>query len=280
MVDNLPQRAPYLRDAARLEERRRELRAAMVTALYHSRDYTGNPGEQLRAPKQELERVNLDLVEVRRRLDAVPPVRHTLTYSAVAALAAVLPLLWTSRRVARRWPLYRMVEQAKGRRNTGWKRRFWSPLSLALFVIVCVLWERSYRNVDGLQYRSQSGPCDTLHTRFGGFHYIHTGPPEGSPPGFRVLGGRQPLPGRCTVDSPSSGWLGVRMGRVSTSSFVSVPAYFVLLCTAFIPAVSLLARVRQNRQQLRGLCRCCSYDLRGNESGVCPECGTPLNSCT
>ena len=23
-------------------------------------------------------------------------------------------------------------------------------------------------------------------------------------------------------------------------------------------------------------CRCCSYDLTGNTSGICPECGTPV----
>jgi len=25
-----------------------------------------------------------------------------------------------------------------------------------------------------------------------------------------------------------------------------------------------------------GLCEKCDYDLTGNESGICPECGTPI----
>lgn len=25
-----------------------------------------------------------------------------------------------------------------------------------------------------------------------------------------------------------------------------------------------------------GMCRICAYDLRGNVSGICPECGTPI----
>ena len=32
---------------------------------------------------------------------------------------------------------------------------------------------------------------------------------------------------------------------------------------------------RQDRQE-RGLCVQCSYDLTGNESGICPECGTKI----
>jgi len=33
--------------------------------------------------------------------------------------------------------------------------------------------------------------------------------------------------------------------------------------------------VRRWRRQRKGLCRKCGYDLTGNVSGVCPECGTP-----
>ena len=36
------------------------------------------------------------------------------------------------------------------------------------------------------------------------------------------------------------------------------------------------------REELRacavGCCLSCWYDLRGNESGVCPECGTPRSA--
>jgi hypothetical protein len=34
------------------------------------------------------------------------------------------------------------------------------------------------------------------------------------------------------------------------------------------------AEVRQRRRRT-GLCSRCGYDLTGNVSGVCPECGTP-----
>src|SRR5205085_1172569 len=32
-----------------------------------------------------------------------------------------------------------------------------------------------------------------------------------------------------------------------------------------------------NRRYLAGQCRSCGYDLAGNASGVCPECGTPAD---
>jgi uncharacterized paraquat-inducible protein A len=32
----------------------------------------------------------------------------------------------------------------------------------------------------------------------------------------------------------------------------------------------------QEDRRRRGLCVKCGYDLTGNTSGVCPECGTPL----
>jgi predicted RNA-binding Zn-ribbon protein involved in translation (DUF1610 family) len=36
-------------------------------------------------------------------------------------------------------------------------------------------------------------------------------------------------------------------------------------------------RVTQGRTQARGMCGRCGYNLTGNVSGVCPECGTPIS---
>ena len=43
---------------------------------------------------------------------------------------------------------------------------------------------------------------------------------------------------------------------------------------AALPSAWLL-RVR-GRKAIRGVCSICSYNLTGNTSGVCPECGTPV----
>jgi len=50
-----------------------------------------------------------------------------------------------------------------------------------------------------------------------------------------------------------------------------------LLVLASIPLALLLAMaLAQRRRKQRGLCAICAYDLRGNTSGVCPECGTQI----
>ena len=36
----------------------------------------------------------------------------------------------------------------------------------------------------------------------------------------------------------------------------------------------LLGPYRRYRRRKKGLCLTCGYDLTGNESGVCPECGS------
>ncbi len=52
--------------------------------------------------------------------------------------------------------------------------------------------------------------------------------------------------------------------------FVAIPLWLVLLALAG-PTVVLW---RRDRPIPRGHCRSCGYNLTGNVSGVCPECGT------
>jgi hypothetical protein len=55
-------------------------------------------------------------------------------------------------------------------------------------------------------------------------------------------------------------------------SWVSIPLLF-LFAPLFI--VTLLAW-KKARKNCNGHCVKCRYDLTGNISGVCPECGTPI----
>jgi len=57
-----------------------------------------------------------------------------------------------------------------------------------------------------------------------------------------------------------------------------IPLIVCLPVFAAYPTITLLfgpARLRRRRRK-RGLCVKCGYDLKGNVSGVCPECGTEI----
>jgi hypothetical protein len=57
-----------------------------------------------------------------------------------------------------------------------------------------------------------------------------------------------------------------------------LPVPLLIGVTAVLPCCWLLLfrRSLRARRSRAGLCRTCRYDLTGNASGVCPECGTSL----
>lgn len=100
--------------------------------------------------------------------------------------------------------------------------------------------------------------------------------------GFLVVGGPSPFPGRgweCGWHVPRSVWwdqMGLRLPYVevspqqATRKIIEVGVPFWLLFTLFILPTIWMFR----RRRIAGPgCRYCGYDLTGNVSGVCPECG-------
>ena len=56
-----------------------------------------------------------------------------------------------------------------------------------------------------------------------------------------------------------------------------VQIWFLLLVFSIWPVLAVcFGPVRRYRRRRRGRCVTCGYDLRGNVSGRCPECGTPV----
>ena len=56
-------------------------------------------------------------------------------------------------------------------------------------------------------------------------------------------------------------------------NMIVIPIWLPLACVTLLTIVLF----HHNRaRRIEGLCRKCDYDLTGNESGVCPECGTPV----
>ena len=67
-----------------------------------------------------------------------------------------------------------------------------------------------------------------------------------------------------------------RAGPGAGRGTLSVPFLPPLVVSAVLPALWLrrvARRRRECRRAGRGLCLSCGYDLTGNASGVCPECG-------
>ena len=59
---------------------------------------------------------------------------------------------------------------------------------------------------------------------------------------------------------------------------VQVPCWFVVGALFAYPILALVgARARHRHRRRDGLCMRCGYDLRGNESGVCSECGAGVS---
>ena len=56
---------------------------------------------------------------------------------------------------------------------------------------------------------------------------------------------------------------------------VIIPLWFVLCSSLALPAL-WVSRWRSSRKPRGGHCGTCGYNLTGNTSGVCPECGTVI----
>jgi hypothetical protein len=87
------------------------------------------------------------------------------------------------------------------------------------------------------------------------------------------------IPGAKVVRA--SGWLASPAGPIINTFpappivSVSVRWWLPALVASVLPAAAAVRRWRSARLRNVGLCRVCGYDLRGNVSGVCPECGAP-----
>jgi hypothetical protein len=61
---------------------------------------------------------------------------------------------------------------------------------------------------------------------------------------------------------------------------VLAPAAAVWLAWLGLVAAKELSDARRGPRRRAGRCLTCGYSLRGNVSGVCPECGTPVERIT
>jgi len=67
-------------------------------------------------------------------------------------------------------------------------------------------------------------------------------------------------------------WKGRNFGGPMSNYGIMVPLWFLTLIFAILPAIWLF-KWNKRRKLSPNACPACGYDLTGNESGVCPECG-------
>ena len=79
---------------------------------------------------------------------------------------------------------------------------------------------------------------------------------------------------------PHRGFLGLAYlcDRSVGLFLLTVPLWFLCTLTAILPALWLWRYRRDRRLRSDGMPHCakCDYNLTGNVSGICPECGTPI----
>jgi hypothetical protein len=68
----------------------------------------------------------------------------------------------------------------------------------------------------------------------------------------------------------------VQVNRVANGRLWVFPQWPLVAAAALPPALGVVRRRRRRARAVPGACRNCEYDLTGNVSGVCPECGTQV----
>jgi hypothetical protein len=186
--------------------------------------------------------------------------------------------------------------EVEGYRMTRFRLTLATVLSLLLCVATAVLWVRSYFVGDLLLWTRHSGVGPSLLSWDGRVAYRSEWAlfDEGSHDGVtwaRIPADFYPLVLDLPVLFPESyryHGLGFEIaeGAVQASPYhfrtldCAIPDYFLVAILLVLPlcrAKELLRSIGRRSRLLRNLCLSCGYSLTGNTSGVCPECGTPVN---
>jgi hypothetical protein len=171
-----------------------------------------------------------------------------------------------------------------------------TALSLLLCVVVAALWARSLGHMDQVTFR----PTDdltvwTVSSAFGqvlfteerhkGFSRQRTGDDFRSAHAELTDQDRRLF--RAIRDMHPRRFLGVGWTRPAprdnpARAFATVPYSHLVAPAALLPAARSAAWLwkRCRRRRRPGHCRRCGYDLTGNVSGVCPECGSAADDLT
>jgi hypothetical protein len=158
------------------------------------------------------------------------------------------------------------------RRTTG----FANATLLLLSVAMTALWAWSFRRDMRIPYSYRGRAFEVL---------IHRGATGvNNDPEIAVQTEKEERARQAVAMIPGAGFLGLMPGGEkfsyppsqvpppwSRSSRVVLPGASGLLIV--FPVVGVMRWRKRRRRVAAGLCGACGYDLTGNTSGVCPECG-------
>ncbi|UCE58113.1 MAG: hypothetical protein JSU63_11770 [Phycisphaerales bacterium] len=126
-------------------------------------------------------------------------------------------------------------------------------------------------NIYGYPYIHTNAPDDTwylgLYVEDSRLHIQHT-----------QDAGRQTATAKPEVSvGPILGFCYERFYMWGNFYHVTVPMWAVVLALAVHPTIAFIrGPLLRRRRRRKGLCIVCGYDLTGNVSGVCSECGTEI----
>ena len=119
------------------------------------------------------------------------------------------------------------------------------------------------------EYPARGFSVTVAAVREGGITIVHDNEPK------PVWFGNQGLT-RMDIDI-QWGWTGVAWWPPRYEGRARYPALFIPFWLPFITvAIPTYILWRRDRRKPEGCCQQCGYDLTGNESGICPECGVGI----
>ena len=192
-----------------------------------------------------------------------------------------------------------MMRPASTKRVSGPLFDGLTGLSLLIGVAVVVLWVRSYRVHDWTGFHA-IGRTFEISTANHALQVEWTDRPYRYilvSWGFDGIDSAQPLPEfiRPQHHAPTSldgrpeeyRWLGFYLEPTYHQapgdakydcwfSAIGLPYYFLFALTGVAPVIRAKRWLKNRRRTMFNLCHVCGYNLTGNISGICPECGTTV----
>jgi hypothetical protein len=159
-------------------------------------------------------------------------------------------------------------------------------VALGLIGLCVFSWIRSHYVMDRLKIRAFGSPSLEIWSRLGKLEtrYEFGGVPDPSENGgIRLDSHRLPTWQRGLIgNSGVRPRFGIEEFMLPGAGLVIVwfPHWVLLPVIGIFPAVTLFRGYRRYRRSLRNCCLECGYDLTGNVSGRCPECGLELSTAT